>query len=74
MGQAFRAVPWLAGLVSAFQDRGDTMSMQEISNLVEILDAMGLKAQVGDLIMGIEGKLTPREVAKRLLEAMQDQE
>ena len=50
------------------------MSMQEISNLVEILDAMGLKAQVGDLIMGIEGKLTPREVAKRLLEAMQDQE
>lgn len=48
------------------------MTMQENGNLVDILDAMGLKAQVGDLILGIEGRITPEETAKRLLEALKD--
>ena len=43
------------------------MTMQENSNLVEIFDAMGIKASVGDFILGIEGTITPEEAAERIL-------
>lgn len=48
------------------------MTMQENSNLVKILEAMGLKAYIGDFILGIEGTISPDESARRLLEAIKE--
>ena len=45
------------------------MTMQENSNLVQIFEELGLKANVGDFILGIEGTISPQEAARRILEA-----
>ena len=50
------------------------MTMQENGNLVEIFDAMGIKALVGDFILGVEGRITPEEAAKRILEGLKERE
>ncbi len=50
------------------------MTMEENSNLVKILEAMGLKEYVGDFILGIEGTISPEESARRLMEAIKEKE
>ncbi len=48
------------------------MTMQENANVVEIFDEMGLKSSVGDFILGVEGRITPAEAAKRILNALKE--
>ena len=50
------------------------MTMQETSNMVEIFEAMGIKAMVGDFILGVEGRITPQEAARRILEGLKEKE
>ena len=46
-----------------------TMTMQENANLIELLAAIGLKDHIGDFILGVEGRITIEEAAKRCNEA-----
>ena len=41
------------------------MTMQENANLVELLEAMGYKEHIGDFILGVEGRISIEEAAKR---------
>ncbi len=50
------------------------MTPLESANLVEIMDAMGIKDKVGDFILGLGGAITPKEAAGRLLEALERKE
>ena len=50
------------------------MTMAENANLVRIFESMGLKAQVGDFILGLEGDISPEEAAKRILEGLESKD
>ena len=45
------------------------MTMQENANLVELLEAIGLKDHLGDFILGVEGRISIEEAARRINES-----
>lgn len=49
------------------------MTMQENANLVELLEAIGLKDHIGDFILGVEGRISVEEAARRCGSAEKNQ-
>ena len=43
------------------------MTMEGNANLVELLEALGLHDHIGDFILGVEGRITIEEAARRCL-------
>ena len=46
------------------------MTMQENGNLAEIFVKMGIKEELADFFLGIEGFISTDEAAQRIMEAM----
>ena len=50
------------------------MTMQENSNLVKLLRALGMEDSLGDFILGIEGSISIEEAAQNILAKKKEKE